>query len=200
MHRPAAFAVDDAVRLDAFVDAHPFATLVSADASAPAITHAPVLREDDGTLVCHLARANPHCERLAAGTPTTVVFTGPHGYVSPRWYAAARAVPTWNYTAVHVDVIPAELTDVAALRRSMDGMVERFEPEPGIEAVVTPDTVDGMLRGIRGFRLAVQRREGVFKLSQNRSSTDRAGVVAGLAALGGADATLAEFMRGLQDR
>jgi transcriptional regulator len=32
-----------------------------------------------------------------------VIFQGPHAYVSPTWYAAAPAVPTWNYAVVHAD-------------------------------------------------------------------------------------------------
>lgn len=195
MYRQAAFAVEDSATLDAFVDAHPFAVLVSSGDDAPVISHVPVLRDGDDSLVCHLARPNPHCDRLAAGAPTQVIFTGPHGYVSPRWYAAAKAVPTWNYTAVHYRVDPSEIDAPEVLRAGMDAMVARFEPEPGIEEVVTPATVDGMLRGIRGFRLRVRGREGVFKLSQNRSDADQAGVVAGLAARGGGDATLAAIMR-----
>jgi|AACY02.2.fsa_nt_gi Transcriptional regulator len=196
MYRPAAFAVDDRSALDAFVDAQPFALIASAGAegSAPVVTHAPVLREQD-VLVCHLARPNPHCARLAAGAATTVVFSGPHGYVSPRWYAAPHAVPTWNYTAVHCTVAPCEIEDAGELRAGMEAMVARFEPAPGIEDVVTPATVDGMLRGIRGFRMTIRRCEGVFKLSQNRSGADRAGVVARLEALGGDQAALAALMR-----
>ena len=194
MYRPPAFAVDDDAALDAFVDAHPFALITSVVDGEPMITHAPVLREGTEALVCHLAKPNPHCAALAAGAPTTVVFAGPHGYVSPRWYAAATAVPTWNYTAVHVRVAPAELADRATLRTGMDAMVERFEPDPGIDAIVTDAVVDGMLRGIRGFRLRILGREGKFKLSQNRSAADRRGVVAGLTARGGGDAELAAIM------
>ena len=195
MYRPAAFAVDDRSALDAFVDAHPFAVLVSSGDDGPVISHAPVLRDGDDALVCHLARANPHCARLAAGAATTVVFSGPHGYVSPRWYAAPRAVPTWNYTAVHCVVAPREIEGADALRNGMHAMVAHFETAPGIESVATPETVTGMLRGIRGFRLEVRSREGVFKLSQNRSTADREGVIEGLTARGGEDAALAALMR-----
>jgi transcriptional regulator len=38
------------------------------------------------------------------------------------------------------------------------------------------------LRGIVGLRLQITRLEGKRKMSQNRSSEDRAGVAAGLAA------------------
>lgn len=176
MYRPPAFAVDDGAVLDAFIDAHPFALIVSSGADGPAITHAPVLRAADGLLACHLARPNPHCEALAAGAPTTIVFSGAHGYISPRWYAAGNAVPPWNYTAVHVTATPIEMADEGALRASMDAMLARFEPEEDIRSIVTDRTIAGMLRGIRGFDLRIERREGTFKLSQNRSDADREGV------------------------
>jgi transcriptional regulator len=194
VYRPPAFVVDDAAALDAFVDAHPFALITTVAENGPVITHAPVLRDGAGALVCHLARPNPHGDLLAARAPTTVVFAGPHGYVSPRWYATTTSVPTWNYTAVHARVAAEELTDRDALRAAVDALVERFEPDPGIHEVVTADVVEGMLRGIRGFRLRVLGVEGNFKLSQNRSAADRAGVVAGLAARGGGDGELAAFM------
>jgi transcriptional regulator len=50
----------------------------------------------------HLARANPQVEALERRGRATVVFHGPHAYVSPRHYAAPN-VPTWNFAAVHVD-------------------------------------------------------------------------------------------------
>ena len=198
MYRPPAFAVDDADAdadtLDAFIDAHPFAILASSGTGAPQLSHAPVLRAANGDLVCHLARPNPHGAVLAGGAATTVIFSGPHGYVSPRWYAVDHAVPTWNYTSVHVQVTPVEIKGAELLRSSMEAMLDRFEPAPDIRDIVTDDTVSGMLRGIRGFRLEVVAREGAFKLSQNRSETDQLGVLAGLASGSSGDAALAEFM------
>jgi transcriptional regulator len=54
----------------------------------------------------------------------------------------------------------------------------------------------GMLRGIVGFELAITRLEGKFKMSQNRSAEDRAGVIAALEGSGRAgDAEVAAIMR-----
>lgn len=202
MYAPRAFRVDDPAELDAFVDAHPFALLISdADGGAPELSHLPVLREGADTLVCHLAAPNPHCERLAAGAATTVVFTGAHGYVSPRWYAAEHAVPTWNYTTVHVQVAAREITDADVLHEGMRAMVRRFEGDDArIEQIVDDATIQGMLRGIRGFRLTVLGRQGKFKLSQNRSAEDRAGVIDGLADGGLEDQLLAALMRARERR
>ena len=51
-----------------------------------------------------------------------------------------------------------------------------------------PDSyIDVMLRGIVGFRFAITRLEGKWKMSQNREPQDRAGVVEGLKARAGRD-------------
>ena len=42
------------------------------------------------------------------------------------------------------------------------------------------DYVGNMLRGIVGFEIAITRIEGKLKLSQNRSTEDVRGVIAGL--------------------
>jgi transcriptional regulator len=47
-----------------------------------------------------------------------------------------------------------------------------------------PDYIDKLLRAIVGIELAVERWEGLWKVSQNRTDTDRAGVVQGLRAEG----------------
>ena len=44
-----------------------------------------------------------------------------------------------------------------------------------------------MLRGIVGFRFAITRLEGKWKMSQNRDAQDREGVVKGLSARGAGD-------------
>jgi transcriptional regulator len=46
-----------------------------------------------------------------------------------------------------------------------------------------------MVRGIVGFRFAITRLEGKWKMSQNRETQDRDGVVKGLGARGRADDT-----------
>jgi transcriptional regulator len=53
-----------------------------------------------GTLVAHVARANPVRRDTLSGSETRVVFQGPQAYVSPSAYpsrhAHGKVVPTWN--------------------------------------------------------------------------------------------------------
>src|SRR5215510_1783168 len=104
MYVPAAFAASDKAALHDLIDEFGFGTLISAEADGPVASHLPFLidrtRGPNGTLVCHMARANPQWHSLGTA-PCLAIFLGPHGYVSPTWYATKPAVPTWNYAAVH---------------------------------------------------------------------------------------------------
>jgi transcriptional regulator len=180
VHRPHAFRVDDRARLEAVIDAHPFALLVGPGLVA---TPLPLLRDGPEHLAGHLAAANPQARALAPGVEVLAVFQGPHAYVSPRWYAAARAVPTWNYVTVQVRG-RVETVDPPATREAMRTMVDHFEGVERSRTVVAEDVIEGMVAGVRAFRLRIEALEGVFKLSQNRSAEDRAGVAAALRASG----------------
>ena len=55
--------------------------------------------------------------------------------------------------------------------------------------------IDVMLRGIVGFRFAITRLEGKWKMSQNREMQDRDGVAKGLGQRGdGDDVEMAELV------
>lgn len=180
MYVPRSFTLADD-RVAATIDAAPFATLVTADADGlPHASHIPMLRDGDA-LVGHVARANPHAALLAEGRVTTAIFHGPHGYVSPTWYASGPAVPTWNYIAVHATGRPVVITDATA---TLDALSQRFETgiNPWRMADQTDAFITGLVRGILAFRLVPQRIDAKAKLSQNRPAADRAGVIAGLTA------------------
>src|SRR5262245_40652328 len=98
MYIPAAFAESDLTTLHDFVEQHSFGLLVSQVEGLPFATHLPFLLERTsgplGTLVCHVARANPQWQE-AAGQTVLAIFSGPHVYVSPTWYESEQVVPTW---------------------------------------------------------------------------------------------------------
>jgi len=193
LHVPKAFASADERLAQALIREFPFAALVTVPAAAtePHVTHLPLLLED-GALLGHMARPNPHWQALARGS-TLALFQGPHAYVSPRWYAAGTdAVPTWNYAVVHARVRPALLPDDETLAL-VKALTTRFDPGA---PVIAPAKVQRLLRGIVGFRLVIEQLELKLKLSQNKDAADRAGVIAALAASGRAgDAEVAEWMR-----
>jgi transcriptional regulator len=171
MYRPAAFREDDPAVLREIIDAHPFATLVTVTGGAPFATPLPFVRDGDA-LLGHVARANPQWRHFGAAE-ALVVFSGPHAYVSPRWYASADNVPTWNYVAVHVYGVP-EIIPAGPVVRAM---AARFDPEWRMDGAFA----ESLLPAIVGIRIPMTRVEGKLKLSQNRDRPDAEGARAALA-------------------
>ena len=105
MYIPKGFEVEDLDTLYDFMERHSFALLSGMMDGAPFATHLPLLvdraRGAKGTIVDHVARANPHGRTFDGKSTQLAIFAGPHAYVSPNWYASADKVPTWLYTAVH---------------------------------------------------------------------------------------------------
>jgi transcriptional regulator len=196
MYTPKHFEVTAPETLAAFIDAHSFGALITAPHGRPSASHVPFLLDRArNVLHCHLARANPQWQELADAAEVLVIFTGPHGYVSPTWYAAP-GVPTWNYTAVHVYGAARILDDPGHTARHVEALAAKYER--GSPAPWVPDYDPRRLGGIVGIEIGIRSIEGKFKLSQNRSAADRAGVIAKLRANGRDDETaLAGLMESL---
>ncbi len=193
MYVPPHFAEADPAVLHDFIEAHSFGLLVSQLGGAPFATHLPFLLDraagPHGTLIGHVARANPHWRELG-GRPALAVFNGPHAYVSPTWYEAEPAVPTWNYIAVHATGRAELVEDRGALLEIVRRSVEVYEaPLPRPWVLDAGSTfADRLLDQIVGFRLPVERLEGKWKLNQNHPAERRAKVARALEAAGGAGA------------
>lgn len=190
MYAPRHFAETHLATLHALMREHSFATLVSWLDGAPFATHVPLLVDEArgalGTLVGHVARANPHAAAFDGVSPTLAIFQGPHAYVSPRWYAASPNVPTWNYVAVHATGRARVLDDAASVRALLERSAALHETGPAPwTAHAHAEYVEKLVRGIVAFELPIEKLEGKRKLSQNKTAADRSGVVAALRAHGG---------------
>jgi transcriptional regulator len=199
LYIPSSFAENDRATLQAFIAAHGFATLISPDPEDPQVTHLPLLldpaRGTLGTLLGHVARANPHWRQLESRSQVLAIFHGPHAYVSPSWYVHHPSVPTWNYAVVHGR---ARVTDDAReLERIVWRLVEKYEsarPQPW-SMQLPADYQAQMLSGIVGFEIEIVRISGKFKLSQNRPVADRPRVVEALSGGGSHEREVAQMMR-----
>lgn len=187
MYIPPSFKIDDPAKLSEFMKAHSFATLVTCQEGIPYATHLPVRHYfEDGNcvaLVAHMARANPQWKHFSDDVEVLTIFTGPHAYISPSWYATDHAVPTWNYTSVHVYGVPRLLEDqdqVATLLEETVEFYERSFSQPW-QSTLPEEMRDKLISSIVAFEINVTRVEGKFKLGQNRSDADRSGVHATLA-------------------
>jgi transcriptional regulator len=194
MYVPGDFAVEDRAALARVIRENPFGLLAGVLDGAPLASHLPFLYDGD-RLLSHMARANPQWRAIDGKAEMLAVFSGPHAYVSPRWYQSAPAVPTWNYVAVHVCGVPRVIDDAGEVRALLDRLVSEYEGDAWTLGSQGEDFAGRMMRGIVAFELPVARIEGKFKLSQNRPAADRRGVIAGLRETGDpADAALAELM------
>jgi transcriptional regulator len=197
MYQPEHFRVDNLKQVHALIRARPFGTLVSAGAAGLFATHLPTVLKHDGRyglIECHLARANPHWKDLASGIEALMIFQGTEGYITPSWYPSkaehGKVVPTWNYSVVHAYGHPEVIEDKYWLRTHVTELTAQQENGRTAPWAVSdaPDSfVEIMLRGIVGFRFAIERIEGKWKMSQNRETKDREGVARGLLARGEGD-------------
>ncbi|HIE97545.1 MAG: FMN-binding negative transcriptional regulator [Fuerstiella sp.] len=186
MYTPPSFVVDDLETLHNFIQAHSFGVLTSVHDNAPVASHLPLLLErdsgDHGTLVGHMARANPQW-KTAADTQVLIIFHGPHAYISPSWFGDTNVVPTWNYVAVHVygtlkiENDPQELHDI--VRRYVN-FYEAEMPTPWKLDSAEDEFVTQLVAAIVGFTITIDRIEGKSKLNQNHSAGRQQNVVNGL--------------------
>ncbi|MFL5266776.1 MAG: FMN-binding negative transcriptional regulator [Stellaceae bacterium] len=202
VYLPPAFTEARPEVLIGHIDRYDFGLLVSHGPAGLTASHIPFLLERKGEelhLHGHLARPNPQVGDLARGGEALAIFTGPHAYISPRWYADAPSVPTWNYVDVHAYGTIRLVEDGGWLRDLLHRLSERHEAgsrQPWRMRDLPDSYVDGMLNGIVGLDMAVTRLEGKYKLSQNRPASDRPRVIAGLEDRGDSDAlAVARLMR-----
>jgi len=195
MYLPPHFRED---RLDvqhALIRERPLGTLLTAGPAGLLANHVPFLIYPDdgplGTLRAHLARANPQLAELTGVTECLAIFHGPEDYISPGWYPSKRetgkVVPTWNFVTVHAWGPPRVIDDVSWLRRQVEDLTDMHEarqPTPWRVEDAPADYLATMLNAIVGVEIPIARIEGKWKMSQNRSDSDRAGIRAGLRAQG----------------
>ena len=185
MYVPSAFAMTDRAELFAFMRQHSFALLVSTVQNEPWATHLPLLLDPEdgpwGSLRGHVARANPHA-RFLHQQPVLVVFSGPHAYISPTWYAAEGTVPTWNYVAVHAYGRCECLDEPESTKQLLGEMVQEYEA--GLSSPWRFDPhgrdADRLVAAVVGFRIVIERLEGKWKLNQNHPPERQARVIAEL--------------------
>ena len=191
MYIPADFAEP---RIDLLHDAirqNGFATVISMTSDGLVASHAPLMLDPDpapyGTLIGHLAKANPHARAADPGVQTLVVFQGPHGYISPSYYPSktqhGKVVPTWNYAAIHAYGTLQVFDDPArllAVVTRLTNLHEAKRTQPWAVSDAPENFIQGMLRGIIGIALPITRLEGKLKMSQNRPAADQNGTIDGL--------------------
>ena len=204
MYLPPHFAETDADVLRALVRAHPLGALVRRWQHGLEADHLPFLVDPApapyGTLLAHVARANPLWQEVADGDEVVVIFRGPDGYISPNWYPGKgethRRVPTWNYEVVHAHGTVHVHDDEKFIRRVVALLTREHEaaqPRPWSMADAPADYLAEMVGKVVGLEVRLTRLEGKRKLGQNHEMRDRVGAAHGLDEAG--NAALARAMR-----
>jgi transcriptional regulator len=176
MYSPSYNRIEDRTELLEFMRANSFAVLVTGTGGTLHASHLPVQVKSDAekiVLDMHMARNNPQWQEFF-DDEVLVIFSGPHAYVSPRWYEDAERVPTWNYAAVHAYGVPKLIQEPERKHANQRHLVALLDPQwlPRFDAL-RPQYVEQMLNGIVNFEIALERIETRWKLSQNRSRREQ---------------------------
>jgi transcriptional regulator len=172
----------------------PLASLVTFGRSGLFASHLPMVLDDQvaplGLLRCHVSRANAQWKDFDPAVEALAIFSGAGHYISPNWYAEKQAtgkvVPTWNYAVVHAYGYLKVIEDADWLRAHVESLTtihEAGSARPWAVSDAPAEYTQSLIRGIVGLELKIERLEGKWKVSQNRSEADRQGVVEGLEAL-----------------
>ena len=205
MYLPAHFAESRPDVLQRLVLDHPFGLLVTQDANGVSANSVPFFLDADpaggaGVLRAHVARANPVWREARPDSDSLVVFQGAQTYVSPVWYPSkaehGKVVPTWNYIMVQARGAARFIEDRDWLHAFVTRLTDAHEggraaratgyaAAPWAVSDAPADYVESMLRAIVGVEIVLSSIVGKWKVSQNRSAADRAGVARGLGEVAG---------------
>lgn len=128
----------------------------------------------------------------------TSVFQAENAYVSPDWYPSkargGKVVPTWNFIALHVhgemqwvqdadEILEILEKQTLAYEQSVLGVDGKPISPPYWRVADAPaDYTQRLVRAIVGVKIKINAVDAKWKLSQNKTQEDRAGIVAGLRA------------------
>lgn len=188
MYVPPKFSLSDQQITDALRDAG-LAYLVTPNPCGMLVTPLPFLYDSErASLVGHLARANPHWQKIEPGVESVAIYAGPDGYVSPGLYVTkaetGKVVPTWNYEVLNVYGQVSVHDDDDWLRAQVSQLTDHHEasrPQPWAVSDAPESYIAGQLRGIVGVELHISRWEGKAKMSQNQPERNRDNIIKVLA-------------------
>jgi transcriptional regulator len=190
MYIPQANKEDRLSVLHQLMEDQPFASLITVGSSGLFASHIPMVLEHNGgmgVLRGHISRANTQWRDHSSSVEALAIFSGPQHYITPSWYRekeeSGKVVPTWNYVVVHayghLNVVEDSDWLMAHLQK-LTSIHEAESPVPWKISDAPAGYIASQIKGIVGLEMAIERLEGKWKVSQNRSEQDRNGVAKGL--------------------
>lgn len=213
MFIPKSFQETDLNLLKDFVSQYPQATVIAhhvteEDGAAMEASHIPMIWISEGNnshLLGHIAKVNPLNEAKFLSLPWLIIFQNPGHYISPNWYSSKadthKEVPTWNYQSVHITGRATLLADSNSLINIISLLTTKFEatqPMPWSLKDAPEKYIQGLCRAIVGIRIDISDVKAQFKLSQNKSKENRAGVILGLREIGSPEANGMAYLINVQ--
>ena len=191
MYTPKHFEEQHKEVLHELIQAHPLATLITLKNGNLEANLIPMLlaRGDGmfGTLRGHFARSNPLWHEHPKELDVLAVFHGPETYITPSWYASkaesGKVVPTWNYTTVHAKGKLSVIDDPSWIRSLLEALTSSNEAEfthPWAVSDAPDEYITNLIGGVIGFEIVIAELQGKWKVSQNRTETDRDSLSKGL--------------------
>jgi transcriptional regulator len=173
---------DEAV-VRTLIEENPWGTIVSSHDGELVASHYPILLDDTReplTVVTHVGRPDDKLHGFGAGQEVLLIIAGPHGYISPSWYApgAVRA-PTWNFSVAHCYGVP-EILSLEENKATLTRLVAHFEQRVEEPLYLEPDTADRLAPGTVGLRLPISRFVCKIKMSQDKDPVSQRNVLAHL--------------------
>jgi transcriptional regulator len=173
----------------------PVAALVTTRDGEVIIDHIPFFLNVDSSgesvLMGHMPRSNTVWKSFDGESKAVVVFQGPAAYITPNWYPSknehGKTVPTWNYVVVHAHGRPQAIHDAGWLFSHLNQLTDKQEANqssPWRVSDAPPEYAQQMVRAIVGIEIPISSIVGKWKVSQNKSAADQAGVIEGLEFLG----------------
>lgn len=174
-HNPKHAVTDEAV-VRTLIAEHPWATLVSRHEGELVASHYPILLDEereDLAIVTHVGRPDDRVHGFGAGHEILLIVAGPHGYISPSWYAPGDTpAPTWNFSVAHCYGVP-EILDADENLRVLTRLVAHFEQHVEAPVYLDPDVGARISPGTVGIRLPITRFVCKVKMSQDKGETSR---------------------------
>jgi len=185
---------------------NPWMTIVSHTATGIVASHYAFLLDeeastgDDIVLIGHVGRPDEKAHELGEHE-VLIIVQGPHGYISPSWYAEGDIIPTWNHVTAHLYGRPEILSDDDNLQALSD-LTDHFEQHVvnprGLH--LDPEYSRRVARGTVGIRVVITRVDARAKLSQSKSPEVVENIIGELEGDGPyAHAALAHEMRRVHD-
>jgi len=160
------------------VKSHAFAQIMSSQVNKDGfaeISYCPLQLRENNQLLGHLARNNPLFKVINDTSVVKVIFSGPHGYISPRWHSE-QVVPTWNYASVSLTCNINIINSSSEKSQAIQSLSKHFDPQWDFNEFNREGNermVQQMLSAITVFTLDIVDVKSKFKLSQQRSTACR---------------------------